>query len=82
MSECSPFFTALSPIAGRGLFANRYFPEGTPLLKVVDQNGNITINAHFIKPVDATTSPVSKPPVLLDPVGSDVPGGVCSVALK
>ena len=43
-----PFFTALSPIAGRGLFANRYFPCGTPLLKVSDSNGKLTSMGSLI----------------------------------
>ncbi len=37
-----PFYTALSPIHGRGLFANQYFPVGSVLFKVSDRNGNVT----------------------------------------
>ena len=43
----------------------------------------ITLNAQFAKPVDTIASPVSaKPSVLLDPVNSDGPGAVRSVAFK
>jgi hypothetical protein len=42
----------------------------------------VAVNAHFIKPLDATTCQTSKSPVLLDPIDTDVPGGVCSVALE
>ncbi len=37
-----PFYNALSPIHGRGLFANEYFPVGTVLFKVSDKQGNVT----------------------------------------
>jgi SET domain-containing protein len=37
-----PFYTALSPIHGRGLFANRYFSVGEVLFKVSDPSGNVT----------------------------------------
>ena len=43
-----PFYTALSPIAGRGLFANRYFPSGTVLLKVSYSDGTPTYMGRFI----------------------------------
>jgi len=36
-----PFYTALSPIHGRGLFANEYYPVGTLLFKVVS-DGKVT----------------------------------------
>ena len=42
----------------------------------------VALNAHFIKPIDATTCQTSKPPALLDPIDTDVPGGVCSLALE
>ncbi len=47
MSEC-PFYNALSPLHGRGLFANRYFPYGTVLLQVTDNDGNVTENGRLI----------------------------------
>ena len=47
MSEC-PFYNALSSIHERGLFANRYFPYGTVLLKVVDNYGKVTENGRLI----------------------------------
>lgn len=37
-----PFYTALSPLHGRGLFANQYFPIGSVLFKVSDKKGNVT----------------------------------------
>ena len=37
-----PFYTALSPIHGRGLFTNEYFPVGSILFKVCDKQGDIT----------------------------------------
>lgn len=37
-----PFYNALSPIHGRGLFANQYFPVGTLLFKISDLDGNVT----------------------------------------
>ena len=36
------FYTALSPIHGRGLFTNRYFPMGTMLFKISSLNGKVT----------------------------------------
>lgn len=43
-----PFHKALSPIAGIGLFASRYFPCGTVLLKVSDNKGNFTDMGKYI----------------------------------
>ena len=43
-----PLYTALSPIHGRGLFANEYFPVGTVLLKVSDKHGNVTDLGQWI----------------------------------
>jgi len=41
----------------------------------------VALNAHFIKPMDATAFPVAaETPALLDPIDTDGPGGVCSVA--
>lgn len=37
-----PFYTALSPPHGRGLFSNQYFPVGTVLFRVSDLKGNVT----------------------------------------
>jgi hypothetical protein len=37
-----PFYNALSPIHGRGLFSNQYFPYTSILFKVSDLNGNVT----------------------------------------
>ncbi|KKL55789.1 hypothetical protein LCGC14_2251910 [marine sediment metagenome] len=43
-----PFYTALSLIHGRGLFANEYFPVGTVLFKVSDKQGNVTDLGQWI----------------------------------
>jgi hypothetical protein len=43
-----PFYTALSPIHGRGLYANQYFPVGSVLFKVADQNGQITNLGKYV----------------------------------
>ena len=45
--EC-PFYTALSPIHGRGLFANEYFPVGTPLFKVSNREGKVTAFGQWV----------------------------------
>ncbi len=43
-----PFYTALSPIHRRGLFANQYFPVGTVLFKASDKKGNVTDLGQWI----------------------------------
>lgn len=49
-----PFYTALSPYHGRGLFSNKYFPTGTILFKISDLRGNVT---DFGKWVNHSYSP-------------------------
>ena len=43
-----PFYTALSPLHGRGLFSNEYFPYGTVLFIVSDKEGNVTSFGQWI----------------------------------
>jgi hypothetical protein len=47
MTDCS-FFTALSPIAGRGIFANHYFPLGSILFKVINNDKSVTNLGRFV----------------------------------
>lgn len=67
-----PFYTALSPIAGRGLFANRYFPCGTVLLKVSDQNGRLTDMGRLINhaPRNGTISLGTGANIMIYPSGN------------
>lgn len=43
-----PVYTALSPIHGRGLFANQYFPYGTILFKASDLKGTVTNYGRWV----------------------------------
>ena len=43
-----PFYTALSPIHGRGLFTNQYFPVGTVLFKVTGTDGKVTSLGQWV----------------------------------